>query len=257
MRSSDFLRAGKKAPLKRHADDAYFVPPAQDNTSIDDELLARSLQEEASKRHKEQFCKHLVKIVQAILVFLCAYFIFLIYGVANTGYIYDDRGYVVPLVLSVNEIRELDEFNTMQTQYIQARVLYEKVLVLDYRIAMGQEDPLLIAPEYEKLLEEISSLSVQIGALTIPAQYTQPMDMLLSWIQNDIALYCQFISKAITQNSMQDMNNALIEKDLMYNDFRQITQVVATLGSRVPNADISDISAWSPENYISRFTGEE
>ena len=256
MRFSDSPRAGKKAPLKRNTDADYYVSNAPVSVSVEEELLAQDIRKEALKRRREHFCKYLMKAIQILLVLLCAYFIFLIYGVVNTEYVYDKQGYAVPLVLSVNEIRELDEFNTMQTQYLQARVLYEKVLVLDYRIAMGQEDPLLIAPEYEKLLEGVSSLSVQIGALTVPAQYTQPMDMLLSWVQNDIALYCQFISKALTQNSMADMNNALVEKDLMYTNFRQITQVVATLGSKVPNADIADISAWSPENYISQFTGE-
>ena len=257
MRFTDSPRAGKKAPLKRSTDADYYIPTVQSSNSVNDDLLAEDLRKETRKRIRERFFKHFVKAVQILLVLLCAYFIFLIYGVVNTEYVYDNKGYAVPLVLTVDEIRELDEFSTMQTQYIQARVLYEKVLVLDYRIAMGQEDPLLIAPEYEKLLEGVSSLSVQIGALTVPAQYTQPMDMLLSWVQNDIALYCQFISKAITQNSMSDMNNALVEKDLMYTNFWQITQVVATLGSQVPNSDISDISAWSPENYISQFTGEK
>lgn len=256
MRFTDTPRSGKKAPLKRSMDTDSYVPAASSNVSVEEELITQDMRKEARKRQKECFCRYFTKATQIVLVLLCAYFIFLIYGVVNTEYVYDNTGYVVPLVLTVDEIRELDEFSTMQTQYLQARVLYEKVLVLDYRIAMGQEDPLLIAPEYEKLLEGVSSLSVQIGALTVPAQYTQPMDMLLSWVQNDIALYCQFISKAITQNSMADMNNALVEKDLMYTNFRQITQVVATLGSRIPNADISDITAWSPENYISQFTGE-
>ena len=223
--------------------------------TLEEEMLSKEARKELEILRRKKLRDIAVKIAQFMTAFLCVYLVFLIYGVLNTEYTYNERGEIVPVVLTVEGIREAEEFRTMNTQYVQARTLYEKVLLLDNRLGAGAEDPLLIAPEYEKLLEEISSLSVQIGAVTVPAKYVQPMNMLLSWVQNDIALYCQFISRAISQNSVTDMNQALSYRETMYGNFRQITQVVATLGSRVPGADTADLMNWSPEGYLEQYTG--
>jgi len=231
--------------------------PAVNEMLFEDSMIAEEIKERAAELRSEKFKWYLTKSFQILLSVGCAYLIFLIYGLMSTTYVYDARGNAVPQVLSLDEIKEVSEYNLMHNQYIQARALYERVLVLDYRIALGYEDPLLIAPEYEKTLEDISSLSVQIGALSTPAQYAQTMNMLLKWVQNDIALYCQNMSAAITQNNSTRMNNALTDRSNMYNDFKIITQNVATLGSRVSNVDISDILAWSPELYLQQYVGSD
>jgi len=208
---------------------------------------------------KQKIKYYIEKVFQVVLIASCVYLVFLIYGVLNTNYVYDkSNGSVVPLVVPVETIKAKAEYEVVSSQYLQARTLYEEVLKLDYRLGMASntgEDPLLIAPEYEKLLEKISSLSVQMAAQTVPAQYTQPYNMLLSWVQNDIALYCQYISRAITQNNVADMNKALSYKESMYSNFMRITEIVATLGSRVENVDISMLLNWSPESFIEQYSG--
>ena len=226
-----------------------------DEDRYEEELEAEELKREQHEISQQQRKQYLMKAAQVLLAIGCVYIVFLIFGVMNTQYVYGQTGEVEPLVRSVSDIREETEYATVQTQYMQARTLYEKVLTLDYRLGMQIEDPLLIAPEYEKLLDSISKLSVQIGALTVPAQYTQPVNMLQSWVQNDIALYCQYISMAISQNSVNDQQAALYYKDTMYTNFRQISQVVVTLGTRVPNQDMTEMAAWTPENYIAQLGG--
>lgn len=227
-----------------------------DLDKFEKELEAEELRQEKHEKAREKLKNKLTKVVQIVLVIGCVYMAFLIYGVLKTEYVYGRTGEIEPLVRNISDIKEESEYTTIKTQYIQARTLYERVLTLDYRLGMGIEDPLLIAPEYEKILESISKLSVQIGALTVPAQYTQPMNMLLNWVQNDIALYCQYISRAITQNSSGDMQQALLYKDVMYQNFRQITQVIVTLGTQVPNQDISDMAEWTPESFIQQLGGD-
>ena len=241
--------------LTGHAEAPAVRESVRSTETLEEEMLSKETRRELEILRRKKLRAMAVKTVQFLTAFLCVYLVFLIYGVLNTEYTYNERGEIVPVVLTVDSIREAEEFRAMNTQYVQARTLYEKVLLLDYRLGAGAEDPLLIAPEYEKLLEEISSLSVQIGAITVPAKYVQPMNMLLSWVQNDIALYCQFISRAISQDSVTDMNQALAYRETMYGNFRQITQVVATLASRVPGADTADLMNWSPEGYLEQYTG--
>ena len=229
--------------------------PEQDEMRMLNEEQAYQLR--IARKQKIKF--YIEKVFQVVLIASCVYLVFLIYGVLNTNYVYDkNNGSVVPLVVPVETIKAKAEYEVVSSQYLQARTLYEEVLKLDYRLGMASntgEDPLLIAPEYEKLLEKISSLSVQMAAQTVPAQYTQPYNMLLSWVQNDIALYCQYISRAITQNNVADMNKALSYKESMYSNFMRITEIVATLGSRVENVDISMLLNWSPESFIEQYSG--
>ena len=236
------------------------MPEASTYDSMKDEL--RMIEEEQNyqlKRAKQEKSRFYVgKVFQMVLIVLCVYLVFLIYGVMNTSYVYNEKGEVVPLVVPVESIREKAEFEVVSSQYLQARTLYEEVLKLDYRLGMAnntKEDPLLIAPEYEKILEKISKLSVQMAAQTVPAQYTQPYNMLISWVKNDIALYCQYISRAITQNNVTDMNNALAYKDSMYSNFMRITEILSTLGTQVDNVDVKIIYDWSPEKFIEQYSG--
>ena len=229
------------------------------NRYEDEMRMIREDEKDQLEKLRREKRKYLIeRIFQVVLIVSCVYLVFLIYGAVNTSYTYNTKGEVVPLVVDVDTIRSQNEFKSVSTQYFQARTLYEEVLSLDYRLGMAGktgEDPLLIAPEYEKILEKVTKLSVQMNALTVPARYTQPFNMLLSWVQDDLALYCQYISRAITQNNSADMNQALYYKDSMYNKFRQITQVLATLGSTVERSNVEMINEWSPEGYIEKISG--
>lgn len=195
------------------------------------------------------------KAVRAFLVMLSIYLAFLIYGVINTQYVYDAEGNVVPLVMTYDQIKKLDNFNKLAVQYRQTRLLYEQVLVLDYRVAAGIEDTLIVAPEYEKMLASIEPLAIQVSALEVPAEFTQTKNMLLTWTKNDIAIYCQNMSSAISQNSEEYAARAMEYRSLMYQDFSVITQNLISLGIRVDGADLSDIMAWSPEKYVQDTLG--
>ena len=244
-----------KPGASQKAKPAEYVPEKRNEEEYEQIMLSAEDKAELDRLNRQKKKKKLSKVVQVLLAIGCVYLVFLIYGALNTDFTYDARGNVVPIILSVDEIKAAADFTTMSSQYLQARTLYERVLLLDYRLGTGLEDPIFIAPEYEKILEDVTTLSVQASAVTVPAQYTQPMNMLISWIQNDIALYCQFISRAITKNSVTDMNQAYIYKDTMYNNFMQITEVVAKLGTQVENVDLQNLIEWSPEKFIQQQSG--
>jgi len=218
---------------------------------LDENLQVKEHHEAKTKKRR----KKAATSVRALLVVASIYLAFLIYGVINTQYVYDANGKVVPLVMSYSQIKKIDNFNRLSTQYRQARTLYESVLVLDYRVAAGHEDALIIAPEYEKLLTSVEPLAIQLSALETPAEFTQTKNMLLTWTKNDIAVYCQNMSKAISQNNQEYAARAMEYKSLMYQDFSVITQNLISLGMQTEGADLRDIMEWSPEKYIQDTLG--
>lgn len=213
-------------------------------------LLAYQLKK--SHDEKEKFRKFKIKerISNIICTILCVYLLFLIYGVVCTNYHYTDKGNIEPQILSVSDIRESKKFDIILVQYENCRVLYEKILMLDYRLGQGIEDPLVLAPEYEKMLEEIETLSIKLNALDSDTKYDQIKYMMSSWIQNDAAIYLQKMSSAISQNNSEDASIALSYQTAMYNNFSLITENLVAMGEIIEGVDVTDIKNWSPEKYI-------
>lgn len=231
---------------KKKEEPAYFQYADSSN------LTDRNLEDYAEIRDNTKMKRGNLhtRIINFILIAGCIYLFVLIFGAAVTKYQYNSDGKAVPEKMSVDDIRQKHNFDTILTQYEYCRSLYEKTLLLDYRVAQGQEDTLEIAPEYEALLDDVQNLSVKTDAISVDTKYDQVKSMMVNWIKNDIAVYLQNISAAISENNTEKANNALQDKDRVYDDFSLITQNIVALGSSISGADLTDIKSWTPEDYV-------
>lgn len=231
---------------KKKEEPAYFQYADSSN------LTDRNLEDYAEIRDNTKMKRGNLhtRIINFILIAGCIYLLVLIFGTAVTKYQYNSDGKAVPEKMSVDDIRQKHNFDTILTQYEYCRSLYEKTLLLDYRVAQGQEDTLEIAPEYEALLDDVQNLSVKTDAISVDTKYDQVKSMMVNWIKNDIAVYLQNISAAISENNTEKANNALQDKDRVYDDFSLITQNIVALGSSISGADLTDIKSWTPEDYV-------
>lgn len=231
---------------KKKEEPAYFQYADSSN------LTDRNLEDYAEIRDNTKMKRGNLhtRIINFILIAGCIYLLVLIFGAAVTKYQYNSDGKAVPEKMSVDDIRQKHNFDTILTQYEYCRSLYEKTLLLDYRVAQGQEDTLEIAPEYEALLDDVQNLSVKTDAISVDTKYDQVKSMMVNWIKNDIAVYLQNISAAISENNTEKANNALQDKDRVYDDFSLITQNIVALGSSISGANLTDIKSWTPEDYV-------
>lgn len=238
----------KTSNKKNHMEDSL--------TSLKEESLSEELLEAYElKRAKEEADavkrgNVFIKAVNILLVLLCIYVIFLIYGVLMTDYKYDETGNIVPQILSVSDIGEKKAFDVILVQYENCRILYEEILMLDYRLGEGIEEPIALASEYEALLDKVEDLSIKINALDTDTKYQQIKEMLHVWISNDVAIYLQKMSSAISQNNIDDAGIALTYQTITYNDFSLISENVVTIGEQFNGVDVTAIKKWSPERYI-------
>lgn len=230
--------------------------------SIRNDFDEKTFEEEFNKEYMERIAedkKHhlMTKIVNIFLVLGCVYIIFLIYGVSVTDYQYNQDGQIEAQKLSVSDIKAQKDYEHILSAYLSSRALYEKTLMLDYRLGAGEEEPMVIAPEYEALLTEVEDLSIKTDALKVNAKYEQIKSMLLTWIQDDIAVYLQNMSASISENNEETANNALQDKDRVYSNFSLITQNMVATGEETPGIDLTDLKSWTPEEYVNNtITGE-
>ena len=188
-----------------------FEREYEENDVIKTEKLRRSKQRSA-------FANMMLKIFLILAIFYTA---FLIYGVIITEYVYDEKGEVVPLVYTIDEIEEKKDYELFSSYYINIRDLYEKIIVLDYRLAVANDnaDYISLSSEYETLFETVSAITIQMEAYTPRSAYKQTYNLMLNLVKTDIAVYLQNISAALAQNDEDKAAKAVISKEVVYNDF--------------------------------------
>jgi hypothetical protein len=218
----------------------------QFQSEIDEAEAMRQVRESTSAARKSRAAKILLTLMIAMSVYLA----WLIYGAIVTDYDYGADGKVAAQRMSVAEIAAAEEFKLLQSYYLRARDLYEEALTLDYRLACYPDEALLIAADYEAMLETTAKLAIDIGAAKFGASYGQFQKQILSWVQTDIAVYLQNISAAITQNDSEKANRAIISRDVMYNDFMLLSQNIAVFGRNTKGTSLGDIYEWSPEKFV-------
>ena len=234
-----------------------FPEPVREEESIDPEERFEevSIRLEEKQRKRERRAVRVSRLLQILLSIGCVYLIFLIYGVLITGYQYNEQGEIVPRLVTAEKIQALRDFEEARLYYEQAKSLYEQALTLDYHLAQGYEEPLLLAVEYEAMLDPISKLSVQVDAMEAPTRYNQIKSMLLAWIKSDIAVYIQNISAGISQNNAEKADHAIQDRDRMYQDFSAITQNLAAIGESVDGVDLTGLRDWTPDGFITGLEG--
>lgn len=229
------------------------LPPAED---YDAELEAEASTQSARQNRKKIALGIARPVFQVILVLLCVYVGFLIFGAIETRYVYDSNGNVVPEVLSVSDLQTLAEYETLSSYYLRARVLYEQTLRIDYHLSEAPDDSLIVAMDYTAMLEDVAKLTTDIaaGVDTAGVKYSPLYNQLLSWVKTDIAVYLQEMSSAITKNSADSAGKALAWRDAMYNDFSKISENMYYLGSSTKGCANLDVYDWSPERYSKGLT---
>lgn len=248
----------KKAPVETNRHFEYNDPEDEKPEKLDyltEEDISQldqldEMMSEENFVYEKKRKKIFRRISMVLLTAACSYLVVLIYGSFITEFYYDDKGEVAPVIMSVSDISDKNEYNSIVGMYLQTRSLYETLLTLDYRMAAGTEDSMSIAPEYEATLDTVSALTTQIDAAVINSKYTQIKNMLLTWVQTHAAAYCQYMSAAITQNDSDAANEAIAARQVLNDNFQLITQNIVTLGGEIKGYDLTDIENWSPDGFV-------
>ena len=189
---------------------------------------------------------------KAVLVLLISYTVFLTYGIAITDYIYDERGNVVPLVMSVDDIERKREFEDFSAYYYSIRELYEKILLLDDILAEADDstDYVSLSSEYEQLLDTVSYIVIQLEAYSPASAYRQTYEMMTELIKTDIAVYLQNISAALAKNDSDKWQKAVIDRENVLVKFSKVTGNLLSIGETVKGVSTADISGWNARDII-------
>ena len=213
-------------------------------------LEAAEIEDSFHESVQQMRYEKIMKAINLCIIAGCIYVVFLIYGVICTQYQYTEEGVIEPTVMTVEEIKAQKSYEVLLSSYLRCRVIYEEILILDYRLGQGIEDPVIIANEYTALLESVNTASTQNSAMVVDPKYMQIQESMAYWIQNDAALYLQYMSDAITNNNTDSATYAVAWRSKMYEDFLQITSNIVATGETIKGIDLIDIKEWNPNDYV-------
>lgn len=192
------------------------------------------------------------RIIAGFYLAGCIYLIILTYGVFNTPFEYaKENGLVMPVVTTAAELEKQNNYSVLLSLYLKMRKLYQEVLVLDYRVASGQEEKAVLATEYTKTdSDEVASLYTAISAADVSSDYLQMVGIMYSWVHDTLGDYCRNMAQAITSDSEELAGEALSNRAVLEEDFRQITQNVILIGESIPSVSLEGVREWSPEGFV-------
>ena len=222
----------------------------EDEESYEKELEIKNDENIAKAYRSDKYSRIFTKVGSICLIIFSFYLVFLIYGVVMTNYEYNGAGKVVPCVMSVSDIRDKKEFDSFLSYYEEARNIYEQIYMIDYRLSLNQEDPLVLAPEYEAILEQISGVSSGLNAAEFSSRYTVVQSLLLDWIMNQSALYVQNMASAISTNNSESADAALQYRSNMMISFTSITDNLLAIGRSLKGVYVDDIESWNIDDYL-------
>ncbi len=81
------------------------------------------------------------------------------------------------------------------------------------------------------MLDTIGKLSIDLQALSVETEYSQIRNMLINWVGTDIAVYCQNMSASISQNNSEKAQQAILGREVCYNDMATLTTNMVSMGN--------------------------
>lgn len=255
-------------PVKKEEEPAPVTPSydLQDAFGFSDEdmeVVALKQQWEQEKEVRRHIL--LTRFINGFLIFGCIYMIFLIFGVSMTTFQYSDKGRVEPQILGIKDIREKKAFEVVKVEYEKCQMVYEKILILNYRMESAKEDEITkIAVEYQPLAKEIQTLYKNEQAVHMDPKY-DPIKLIIINYFNAAQQYCEKMSTGYTQNNKDDIdsasalwsggvNNQTGEPIVGLQDqFITLHQNVVSLGEGLPGVDMIKIKQWRPDTFIDEY----
>lgn len=223
-----------------------------DVTSISEleDLKTKNIEEVAQTQEAEKrsFIKNKIGIIS--LSILCVYLIFLIFGAFMTPFYRQSKGTkAYPIVMSVQDIKNKAEFDKVYELFLEAKNIYEDVIMIDYRLSLNTESSALIAADYTAMLDRTSNLYTAITATTFQKKYAPVIAVLKTWVYTDMPVYLQNVSNALVLNDTNKAQQAIVGQTVVETNFMTLKNNIISLSDGIKAVDLTEIEEWSVEKY--------
>lgn len=183
--------------------------------------------------------------LKSLLIVLCIYFSFFLFGMLVSDYYIDQNGVRQPIVLSMNYLADREDYRELRKHYNSIEDLVVDITIIDIHLANEDITTMEAATQYTAILnEQVDIMIPKITAMELGderAVLQQSMETILS---NDIAIYLQKMIDGLKTGNTNSINTAMIWRDKFLSSFNVIRGDMANLCERV-KSDNTDLREWS------------
>ena len=182
---------------------------------------------------------------KSLIILLCVYFVFLLFGMLVSDYYVDENGVRQPIILSFAYLENRKDYRELRRRYDAVSELIVDITVIDIHVANEDITNMEAVTQYLALLnEKVDVMIPKITAMELSEEQIilqQSMEMLLS---NDIAVYLQKMIDGLKTGNADSIETAMIWRDKYLSSFDVIRGDMALLCERI-KVDATSIEKWN------------
>ncbi len=199
------------------------------------------------QKFKVAIKKHWLK---SLLITLCVYFIFVLFGMLITDYYIDENGYRQPIKASFSYLEQREDYKQLYRQYSEICDLMVDITVVDIHLANKKYTDMESVTYYTKLLNErVDILIPKITALEMGEEQTVIQETMNTLLSNDTAVYLQKIIEGLRSGNSETIQTALVWRDKAFSSFEVLRTDMSNLARRV-KADYKSIDEWKLDKAV-------
>lgn len=227
-----------------------------DASPVEDENSGINLRpyytEEIDNSVKKKIQKKKVKQISFIILFCVVtfYLAFLLLGLCTTDYYIDENNQKQLVVADYTILKNRKDYNEITKMMGNIRSIMVDVTVLDIKVANGDIEYIEAANEYTSILnDQIDTLIPKVQAMDLDSSNQYIEQSIESLLSNDIAIYLQNISSALTSADSQTLSDAMAWRESMWQSYDDIDEQIQMLADKIHKTDDSYF-AWNLEEAV-------
>lgn len=191
--------------------------------------------------------KHWLK---TLLIVICLYIAFVIFGMLCTEYYIDDSGYRQPIEVNFSYLEEREDYRELKKQFDGISELMVDITIIDIHLSNEEYTNMEAVTYYTKVLnEQVDIMIPKITALELGQEQAVMQETMETLLSNDIAVYLQKIVEGLRTGNADSIQTSLIWRDKAFSSFEVLKTDMINLAKRV-KSDYRSIEEWNLNDAV-------
>ena len=153
-------------------------------------------------------------------------------GYSSTSFYTDSEGQEHAAVADLDARNGQADYNTLKPYYKQISTMFRKCAEMDSGIQSGKADAFSYSSSYSDILTQIDSGITAVQGANVNTRYSEVQNGLAD-TYNSLAVYCQKMSKAVTDDSYDEYTEAQTWYQAAQQSFNSVSAQFVSFGQTV------------------------
>lgn len=196
--------------------------------------------------------KHWLK---TLLIVICLYVAFVVFGMLCTEYYIDDNGYRQPIEVNFSYLSEREDYRELKKQFDGISDLMVDITIIDIHLSNEEYTSMEAVTYYNKILnEQVDIMIPKITALELGQEQVVMQETMETLLSNDIAVYLQKMVEGLRTGNPDSIQTALVWRDKAFSSFEVLRTDMINLSKRV-KSDYRSIEEWNLNDAVLQKDG--